>query len=129
MKTLRYSIITLLMCTFIGLESCGPIIISSRPSHPTPSWFYPNRVINVRYVYFPDYMVYYDLSLRNYIYLENDVWITVSVLPTRFNTINLRRARQVRIDNYFGDNIKEYHRTSTPIKRRSVTPNTRTRRN
>ncbi|MCK0178393.1 hypothetical protein MWU50_03730 [Flavobacteriaceae bacterium S0862] len=119
MKKAKFISIVFLLGAFLSLESCGPVIISSRPSHPTPPWFYPNRVVNVRYVYFPDYTIYYDLTLRKYIYLDNGDWITVNVLPTRFNGINLRRTKQVRVENYYGNDIKEYHsRTRTPIKSR-----------
>jgi hypothetical protein len=127
MRTIKIIFVSLLLSTFVSLESCGPVIISSRPSHPTPHWFYPNRVENVRYIYFPNHTIYYDLSLRTYLYLDNGVWISASILPSRFNTINLRRARQVRINNYYGDNIREYHlknrvgtrsrRTTTPRRR------------
>jgi hypothetical protein len=119
MKKVKFIIIVFLLGTFISLESCGPVIISSRPSHPTPPWFYPNRVVNVRYIYFPDYTIYYDLTLRQYIYFDSGAWITVNVLPTRFNGINLRRSKQVRIENYYGNDIRDYHsRTRTPIKSR-----------
>ena len=89
MKRLKFYLFTLLLLGSISLESCGPVIISSRPSHQIPSWFYPNRVVNVRYVYFPDYTIYYDLTLRNYLYYENNVWIRVNVLPSRFKGIIL----------------------------------------
>lgn len=119
MKKAKFICIAFLLGVFISLESCGPIIISSRPSHPTPSWFYPNRVVNVRYVYFPNYTIYYDLTLRKYIYLDSGAWITVNVLPTRFNGINLRRTKQVRVEDYYGNDIREYHsRTRAPIKSR-----------
>ena len=123
MKNVKLFTIALLLLSMGSLESCGPVIISSRPSIPPPSWFYPNRVVNVRYVYFPDYIVYYDLTLRNYIYLDNGVWLTVNVLPSRFNTINFRRTRQVRVDNYFGDNIRDYHyknRVNVKGRRKSI---------
>lgn len=112
MKTLKYILIVLGIGIFMSLESCGPVIISSRPSHPTPPWFYPNRVVNVRYIYFPEFTIYYDITLRNYLYFENNRWVVVRRLPSRYNTINLRRTRQVRVTDYFGDNIREYHSTT-----------------
>jgi hypothetical protein len=124
MKVPKFILIIVFLVTITGLESCGPVIISSRPAQPTPAWFYPNRVVNVRYIYFPEYYVYYDLTLRQYIYLNNGGWVTVNVLPQRFNTVNLRRAKQVRVNNYFGDNIREYHST-----RRSNTGSTRRQSN
>ena len=127
MKAIKYSFIALLLCAFMGLESCGPIIISSRPNQPPPPWFYPNRVINVRYVYFPEYTVYYDLTLGNYIYLNEGIWLTVSILPPRYNTINFRRTKQIRIDNYFGDNIRDYHNNRVIVKGRRATIKNRNR--
>ena len=128
MKTLKFYFVAFLLIIFMSLESCGPVIISSRPSNPPPPWFYPNRVLNVRYVYFPDYTIYYDLTLRNYLYLNNNVWIRVNALPSRYNGLDFRRSKQVRIHDYFDNNIRTYHskrrvndtesRTSTGRSRR-----------
>lgn len=109
MKRLKLVIVAFLFIIASGFESCGPVIISSRPSAPPPPWFYPNRVVNVRYVYFPDVTIYYDLTLRHYIYFENGAWISVNVLPQRFNGINFRNSRQIQIRDYFGDDIGKYH--------------------
>lgn len=120
MKKIKIIAFVALLAGGFLMESCGPIIISSRPSHPMPSWFYPNRVVNVRYVYFPDVMIYYDISHRNYLYFENNIWISVDVLPPRYNSFNLHRARQIRVNDYYGDNIRDYHfkRTATIRGRR-----------
>ena len=106
----KQDLLTILLFLFIlTTESCGPMVISSRPDVPPPPWFYPNRVELVRYVYFPDYMIYYDLSLRNYIYLNNGIWVRVNVLPSRYNAINLRRSKFVHVKGYRGDDISRYH--------------------
>lgn len=118
----------LLFIGALAIQSCGPVVISSRPDSPPPPWFYPNRVEMVRYVYFPEFMIYYDLSLRNYVYLDNNVWVRVNVLPPRFRTINLNRSRFVRVNSYRGDDIGRYHRENN-TGRRSTTSNTRNRRN
>ncbi len=93
----------------LAMVSCGPVIISSRPSHPPPAWFYPNRLEIVRYVYFPDYSFYYDLSTRSYVYIEGGVWIRKSSPPPQYRNIDLRRSRYNRIRNYSDDNISKYH--------------------
>jgi hypothetical protein len=95
-------------CMFL-VESCGPIVITSSLNSP-PTWFYPNRVETVRYVYFPEHIIYYDLSLRNYLYLNKGVWVRVKTLPERYNGIKLSRSKFVRIKNYRDDNITRYHR-------------------
>lgn len=129
MKKLKLFFGVILLISLVSFESCGPVIISSRPSHPTPPWFYPNRVVNVRYVFFPDYTIYYDLTLRNYLYFDNGIWITVNSLPPRFNGVNLQKTKQVKINNYFGDNIRDYHSRNTYVKDRRTTTPSRTRRN
>ena len=101
------------------LGSCGPVIITSIPNNPPPVWFYPNRIETVRYVYFPDYLIYYDLSLRSYLYLDNGVWITVKVLPPRYHNIDLKRSRFIRINDYYGDRIDVYHRDYNTNRGRS----------
>ncbi len=129
MKKRNYAIALLLIISALAVQSCGPIVISSRPDIPPPPWFYPNRVENVRYVYFPEFMIYYDLTLRNYIYRNNNVWVRVNVLPPRYRTINLNRSRFVRIKSYRGDNISKYHRENNTTRRRTNTSSTRGRRN
>jgi hypothetical protein len=118
MKKKVLIVLVIIISSLISLESCGPVVFSSRLGTPPPHWFYPNRVETVRYVYFPDYEIYYDFSLRNYMYFNNGVWLSVEVLPSRFNGVNLRRSKQVRINNYHGDNIKRYHNDNV-IKRRN----------
>jgi len=121
MKKSYLKLITILAVAFFTFESCGPVVISSRLGTPPPPWFYPNRVETVRYIYFPDYTIYYDLNYRNYRYLDNGVWITLDVLPAKFSHINLRRSKHVRINNYFDDNIQPYHNNRRmPSKRESV---------
>jgi len=119
MKKFNLLILVFLSVLFLTLESCGPVVFSSRLGTPPPPWFYPNRVEIVRYVYFPDYEFYYDLSLRNYIYLDNGLWVTVNVLPNRFNGHDLKRSRKIRINDYYGDNIKRYHNETT-LKRKNL---------
>lgn len=130
MKPKRLFYIILLIASMSIVESCGPVVISSRPDMPPPPWFYPNRVEAVRYVYFPDHMIYYDLSLRNYIYFNNGIWVTVDVLPLPYRNINLRRSRFIRVKGYRGDNISSYHRENNTTRRSSRTgTDTRGRRN
>lgn len=131
MKKTVFLSFTLLFSFVLGLESCGPVVVTSRIGTPPPPWFYPNRAEVVRYIYFPEYEIYYDFSLRNYIYFDNNVWVSINVLPARFSHINLRRSHHFRINNYFGDDVKRYHNENrsnlnrrdmnrrTPVNRRN----------
>ncbi len=109
MKKIKISLRYLLIFIFLVPIGCGPVVISSRPHHPPPPWFYPNRLELVRYVYFPEFRIYYDINTRNYVYLEGTIWIRNEVLPPRYRNYNLRRSRYIRIRDYHGDNIKRYH--------------------
>ncbi|MGB5820734.1 MAG: hypothetical protein WBG90_14710 [Saonia sp.] len=107
------------MMIFLALASCSPVVVSSGPHNPPPPWFYPNRLEVVRYVYFPEYSFYYDLSTRTYLYLDGGVWLRRNVLPPRYRHVNLRRSRYERIRNYHDDNIRRYHDENNANRRRS----------
>ena len=109
MKKYAFLAVALLFAFALSLESCGPVVVTSRIGTPPPPWFYPNRAEIVRYVYFPEYQIYYDFSSRNYRYLDNGIWISTNILPTRYNHVNLRRSHRIRIHNFFDDDIKRYH--------------------
>lgn len=98
-----------MLMLFFTMASCGPVVLTVQPDHRPPPWFYPNRVEIVRYVYFPEFRIYYDLSLRSYLYLDNGAWIRVKTLPPSYGRLDLNRARYVRIPNYQGDDIGRYH--------------------
>lgn len=97
-----------LICALL-ISSCGPVVISSRPHNPPPAWFYPNRLEVIRYVYFPEISIYYDLTAHTYLYLDGGIWVRRKVLPSRFQNYNLNRSRYERIRNYSDDNIRRYH--------------------
>ena len=120
MKRTLLTIFSVFIISILTLGSCGPVVFSSRLGTPPPPWYYPNRVETVRYIYFPDYEMYYDFSFRTYRYFDNGVWISVKVLPKHFHGINLKRSRKVRIHNYFKDDLKKYHQENK-VKRRKNT--------
>ncbi len=101
------------------LQGCGPVIVSHTLADPPPPWFYPNRIETVRYVFFPEFNIYYDLSARMYIYIDGGIWVRRQVLPPRYRSYDLRRSRYQRIRNYHGDNIKRYHEEQNANRGRS----------
>ena len=107
--TYRFAGFFVLLMILSLFASCGPVVITSRPSPPPPAWFYPNRLEVVRYVYFPDLVVYYDLRTRMYLYLDGGIWVRRNTLPPRYRNYNLSRERYRRIRGYDADNIREYH--------------------
>lgn len=113
------SLLLFMSLVFLVLASCGPMVITSRPNSPPPPWFYPNRLEVVRYVYFPELSIYYDLSTRIYLYLDGGVWVQRKVLPPRYRSIDLRRSRYRRIPNYSDDNIQRYHEEHNANRGRS----------
>ena len=125
----KKKLMMLLAVVFLTVVSCGPVVVTSRPNHPPPPWFYPDRLELVRYVYFPEYSIYYDLTLSNYLYLNNGVWVRVNRLPSQFSHINLNRSRYVRVRGYRGDNIRTYHNENNVRRRTRSTRSTTTRTN
>lgn len=120
---------TMLLIIALFLTSCGPVVLTSGVNYSPPSWFYPNRLELVRYVYFPEYSIYYDLTMNNYLYLNNGVWVRVKALPSQYRNINFNSSKYVRVKNYRENTIREYHnnnvrsnsgkRTTTTVNRRN----------
>ncbi len=123
MKKALFLTLTIFIASIFTLESCGPVVFSSRLGMPPPPWFYPNRIQTVRYIYFPDYEFYYDFSFRTYRYFDNNIWMSATVLPKRYNGVNLRRSKKVRIHNYFRDDLNKYHQDNR-IKRKKMASKT-----
>jgi hypothetical protein len=117
MKTIK--LMALLLFSLFFFNGCGPVVITSRPHHPPPPWFYPNRLEVVRYVYFPEFNIYYDLSGRTYLFLESGIWVRRSTLPPRFDGLDLRRSRYERIRDYQEDDISRFHNENYSNKGRS----------
>ena len=121
-------VLVLATMTSLLLSSCGPVVIASRTGNPPPPWFYPNRLEVVRYVYFPEFSFYYDLSARTYLFLDGGVWVRRNVLPPRYRHIDLRRSRYERIRDYNNDNIRQYHEENNANRGRSNRTTRSTRR-
>jgi len=108
-----------LFIALFGIQSCGPVIVSHRLADPPPPWFYPHRIQTVRYVFFPEISIYYDLSTRSYIYLDGGIWVRKNVLPAKYRNKDLSKYRYERIRNYYDDDIQRYHQKNNSNRRRS----------
>ena len=115
----RARVLIPILSIFMTVTSCGPIVFTAGTNPPPPPWFYPNRLEVVRYVYFPNYSFYYDLSARNYIYLEGNVWVRRRVLPPRYSHLDLRRTKYERIKGYQKEDIRSYHEEHNANRGRS----------
>ncbi|MDE3741981.1 hypothetical protein [Maribacter polysaccharolyticus] len=98
---------------------CGPLVITTGMDYHPPKWFYPNRLELVRYVYFPEFNFYYDLSSHAYLYLDGGIWVRHRNLPPRYQNLDLNRHRYERVRNYREDNIKRYHEAHNADRGRS----------
>lgn len=95
------------------LASCGPVVFTSHAGPPPPPWFYPHRVEVVRYVYFPELTLYFDLRTHTYLYRDGGSWIRHRELPPRYRSYDLSRQRYERIRGYEQDDIKPYDQSRT----------------
>lgn len=104
----RAAALFLIYLILMLLASCGPVVFTSQASPPPPPWFYPHRVEVVRYVYFPELTVYFDLRTHTYLYREGNTWIRQLELPPRYRSYDLSRQRYERIRSYDRDDIGPY---------------------
>ena len=108
-KFLKTLFLLLLFIMLSILASCGPVVYTAPPAGPPPpSWFYPNRVEVVRYVYFPELRIYFDMYTHTYLYMDGGVWVRRDTLPPRFRSRDLSRYKYRRIPGYRSDDIAPY---------------------
>lgn len=62
-----------------------------------PEWG-PAGYDYVNYYYMPDIDTYYDVPNRQYVYLNNNVWIRSRALPPRYSTYNVYNGYKVVIN-------------------------------
>jgi len=43
------------------------------------------------FYYYPDQNIYFDVNARRYVYPQNNVWVSASILPFNFQITNARR--------------------------------------
>lgn len=73
----------------MGLVRCGtPSHVSGSVEYVNPGWA-PPYYAGVRYYYLPDLETYYDLSDREFIYLDNGQWLFSPVLPSLYSGYDL----------------------------------------
>lgn len=129
----KSALLFIVLVVLLIASSCGPMVLTAGIAEPPPPWFYPNRLEVVRYVYFPEYQFYYDLSAHTYLYLDGGIWVRRKVLPPRYGNLDLRRSKYERIKGYRSDNIQRYHEEHNVNRGRSnrntPRPNSAQRRN
>ncbi|RZJ30602.1 MAG: hypothetical protein EOO48_04560 [Flavobacterium sp.] len=95
------------MKTLINLAFCliASLSFASRqgfaPGPSIPSWGVP--VTTERYYYIPDIETYYDIPSREYIYLDNGVWVRSAAVPAQYRKYDFYSGRKIVINDYRGN--------------------------
>ena len=81
----------------IPFETATSSRIHARIEYTNPAWAPPYHS-GVRYYYFPDIEVYYDLSSNDYIYLNDGRWYFSNSLPDYYREYDLYRGFVVSLN-------------------------------
>lgn len=97
---------------------CAP----SRPAvvsqpEPPPMWG-PVGYEDVRYYYFPDMMVYYDVYSSMYIYPRGNRWVSAYYLPNHYGHFDLYNTYKVGLVDYYGPS--PYHNFNMHMQQYAV---------
>ena len=102
MKTLIKSVVALLLLLSVSVISgCDVYTYSTSDTqtyYQNPDWA-PQYYTGTRYYYFPDIECYYDLSTREFIYLNNGLWGYSQYLPTFYSGYDLSNGFVVVINS------------------------------
>lgn len=88
-------IFILLFSGFMGFTN--PVSMAQGENYNNPAWappYYPG----VRYYYFPDIEVYYDLSNQDFVYLDDGQWQFSNTLPSVYANFDLYDGYEIALD-------------------------------
>lgn len=99
MKKLIHPILIfgLLVSAFVLTGCYSTSSTASRGQYDAPDWA-PAYEPGVRYYYIPDIQTYYDVTSRNFVYLDHGQWIYSSNLPPVYSGYNLYNGYAVALD-------------------------------
>jgi len=99
MKNFRkISFAIIIAAALSSLQSCGPAsYVSVGVQYQNPSWA-PPYYSGVRYYYLPDIEAYYDLSNRDFAYMDNGQWLFSPVLPSMYSGYDLSNGFVVALN-------------------------------
>ncbi len=88
-------VLTISAFTFSGCFT--PAYVTTSVQYSNPEWA-PPYYTGVRYYYLPDIEAYYDLSNRNFAYMNNGIWMFGPTLPGMYSSFNLSGAFVVALN-------------------------------
>ncbi|GGD20592.1 hypothetical protein [Flavobacterium orientale] len=99
---MRIKKLIILASILVLFTMCAP----SRPAvvyqpEPPPMWG-PVGYDQVRYYYFPDMMVYYDVHSSMFIYPRGNRWVSAYYLPNHYGHFDLYNSYKVGLMDYYG---------------------------
>lgn len=101
MKTRKamFMLVVAFVTTLVTSNSvvAGPPHVSVSVSYGSPSWG-PTYYSGVRYYYFPDIEVYYDLSTNEYVFFRDGRWLVSRSMPSMYAGYDLRSGFVVSLN-------------------------------
>ena len=101
MKTIKsMTVVVVMLLTVAGFTGCDLYTYSTsavQTNYENPRWA-PPYYNGARYYYLPDIEAYYDLSGREFIYLNNGQWNYSPEFPTIYGSFNLNDCFSIVLD-------------------------------
>ena len=96
-KTVLFFSVLLFVSLFSACDLYTYVPVSTQVSYDNPAWA-PSYVQGVRYYYLPDIEAYYDLSDREFVYLDNGQWSYSQGLPSVYAGFDLANCFTIALD-------------------------------
>ncbi|MCD8740805.1 hypothetical protein LT679_09355 [Mucilaginibacter roseus] len=94
----KFIITTAIALSFLTIQKASAQLSVNINIGSQPAWG-PVGYDYVNYYYLPDIDAYYDVPARRYVYLDNNVWVHRTYLPTRYRNYNLYNGYKVVIND------------------------------
>jgi len=115
MKTIKTLLIAITLMAFGSIQAQVSVGLNVNIGSP-PAWAPPPPVhTEVRYYYLPEIETYYDVSTRNYIYIDNGRWARRPHLPVAYRNYDLYRGQKVIVNNYYGPTPYTHYRPARRV--------------
>ena len=108
MKTINTLLLGMMLMTY-SLSTHAQVSVNVNLGTP-PAWG-PVGYNSAHYYYLPDVQSYYDVRVREFIYLNNDKWYRSKSKPAQYRNYNLYTAYKVVLTDYKGNSPYTYFNT------------------
>ncbi len=105
MKAIKLVVAMAMFTTYSQAQVSVNVSIGARPA-PEPVIVHAEP----RYYYLPEIESYYDIPNRQYVFIDNGIWVRRASLPVVYSRYNVYSRPRIVVENYYGNAPYTYYK-------------------